>query len=738
MGMSAAVCRVWETRAPSPARKRPETTVFRAGLVNRLRAARHVPLVVVTAPAGYGKTTLIAEWAQRDHRSFAWCHVDEHTHTAVFVEGLAAAVAAVSVSGQRSLETRGRGRRALGSSVARLVQGLSSLDDAVIVLDGIDLVRDRDTAELLTALADSLAAGSQLALVGRADPPLPLSRLRARGHLFELGACDLRFGDREAATLLRKTGVDLSPAAVHNLNERLDGWPLGLRLAAQSLQSGRDELESVREYFGRELLSRLSDEDADVLTRTAVLDHLSGPICDAVTGGSDSAALLERLERSNVFVFPLDRERQSYRLHRTLREVLLAELERRAPEPAATLRIRASDWYREHGEMDAAIGYAHAAHDVERVADFVAASVLPFSSSIPDGTAERWLAEIDDEAVLERNPAAAAVGALTHARSWRPDTAERWAAVVARGCRVGAPASAGISASTWSALLRTVLGDRRGDRMRDDAEAALAGLPTGSPWRIPPLLALAEAARLEADPKASDELFTEAGEEAAASHLPVLQVVALAFRSLLAPTALAWDRADSLAARAEAVVSEAGLQGEATSACVHVAVARTALRHGDWVTARRAVDCAEGLAAGLTDAMSWLTIEVRLELASIHLALGDAAHASAQLDEADAILSRRPQHPGLVQRAHEIRAQAADSVSRVDDRPALTAAELRLLPLLTTHLSFQEIADELYVSRNTVKSQAISVYRKLGVSARAEAIARAAAVGLTGANAGRW
>jgi len=151
-----------------------------------------------------------------------------------------------------------------------------------------------------------------------------------------------------------------------------------------------------------------------------------------------------------------------------------------------------------------------------------------------------------------------------------------------------------------------------------------------------------------------------------------------------------------------------------------------------------AIDRAEALAARSTDAvMAWLSVEVRLELASIHLALGDAARAAAQVDQAEAILSRRPHHPGLSSRAREIRAQAAAATSRVDARPALTAAELRLLPLLTTHLSFQEIADEIRLSRNTVKSQAISVYRKLGVSARGEAIARAAAAGLTGVAAGR-
>jgi LuxR family transcriptional regulator, maltose regulon positive regulatory protein len=739
VGMSAAGCRAWETRTPNPARERLEATVFRPGLVNRLRAARHVPLVVVTAPAGYGKSTLVADWAQRDDRAFTWCHVDEHTHSAVLVERLAAAVAVVAdASGDRLTEARGRGRRALGSSVARLLQALGSLHDAVIVLDGIDLVRDTDAAELLAVFADSLGAGSQLALVGRAEPLLPLSRLRARGHLFELGIRDLRFSDREAATLLRNTGLDISASAVRGLNERLDGWPLGLRLAAQSLESGQDELALVRHYFRDELLARLPDGELDFLTRTSVLDRLSGPICDAITGGSGSAAILERFERSNLFLLPLDRERRSYRLHRALREVVLAELERSKPRSAAELRTHASDWCRERGELEAAIGYAHAAHDVDRVAGLVAASVLPFSSSMQPATVERWLAEIDDDALLERNPAAAAVGAMTHAGSGRIDMAERWAAVVARGCRVGAPASAGASANTWSALLHAVLGDRRGSRMQDDADAALAGLTTGSPWRAPPLLTLAEAARLEADPQASDELFAQAAEEAAVSHLPVLRVVALAFRSLLASEASAWDRASSLAAIAESVVTESGLQNDATSACAHVAVARPALRHGDWTTVRRAIHRAEALAARSTDAvMAWLSVEVRLELASIHLALGDAARATAQVDEADAILSRRPQHPGLSSCAREIRAQAAAAASRVDDRPALTAAELRLLPLLTTHLSFQEIADEIRLSRNTVKSQAISVYRKLGVSARGEAIARAAAVGLTGAAAGR-
>jgi LuxR family transcriptional regulator, maltose regulon positive regulatory protein len=695
MGMSAAACRAAERRTPGSAHGLSERAVFRTGLVNRLRAARQVPLVVVTAPAGYGKTTLVTDWMGRDDRRFAWCHLDEHDDSVSVVEKLLVAVATL----------RGSARRPRAQSTAALQRGLRSLEEVVIVLDGIDLVTDPDCAPLLSACADALAAGTQLALVGRGEPPLPLPRLRAHGELLELDLHDLRFSDREASALLRSTSVELPPHAVPELNERLEGWPLGLRVAASSLQGSADELELLEGYFGAEVLSRLAEEDLVA--------------CDAITGASGSAAVLERLDRANVFMLPLDRERRCYRLHPAFRAVLLAQLERHEPESVVGLRTRAADWHREQGDLDAALGYAHAAHDRERLADLVGLSVLPLSSCVPADVAALWLAEIDDEALLERRPAAAAVGALTHAASGRTGAAGRWAAAT--------------HDRTWSALVRALLGGD-GPGRRADAEEALAGLMTGSPWRVPALLALAEAMRLEGALQAADDVLAEAGEEAAASGRPALQAVALALRSLLASTTRAWDRARSLAERASSVVHDAGLEGDVSSACASVAEARVALRDGDHGAARRAVAPAD--AARLpASPMAWLELEVNLELADIDLALGDLGLAFAALDAADGILARHPQHPAFTQRTLDLRARAT-ALSHSGERTALTPAELRLLPLLTTHLSFQEIAQELYLSRNTVKSQAISIYRKLGVSARGQAIERAAAVGLAGTTVG--
>jgi LuxR family maltose regulon positive regulatory protein len=718
--------------------ERHATTVTRAGLVNRLRAATAAPVVLVNAPAGYGKTTLVAEWARRDGRPFAWYRVEAGDDAVTFIDHVASAVMAVQPWNELFEHLLARRHRA-EEMVALLGQVLaSSPTPMVIVLDDVELLGEPDSSRMLGRLVDELPPLSQLALVGRSAPALPFARLRARGQLVELGLDDLRFSSRETVALLRNLGVTLPPEQVAALSDAVEGWPAGLYLAALSLRaSGADSVRPVVEsapmlldYCRIELLSNLPEDDVEFLTRISVLERLCGPLCDAVADVTGSAERLERLERRNFFLVPLDRERRWYRIHGVLRGVLASELERSEPGFARTLRRRAAAWCAACGDPELGLEYAHSAGDCRQLVELIERSALPFTATAHAAKVERWLGALDEEALLERHPGTAAIGALTWAMIGHRQNANRWAATLQRSesdpDRRGKAAAA---AASFGPLLSALMAPRSPERMAADAERALDAFRPANVWRPVALLALGFAHRLAGDAASADSALREAADDAAVHSVPGVESAVAGYRSLLATEAGDSAQADALADDALRIVSESRLEDHVASLFAYAASARAALRNGDSLGVRADLDHSARLLPGLTDAIGSFAVFLRLEFARVYLALGDTDEAARLMDEVDRTFARR--RLGILRdEARELRAQLETSALRGARTASLTAAELRLLPLLTTHLSFREIAEQLYVSRNTVKTQAISVYRKLGVSSRAEAIGRAEDLGL--------
>jgi LuxR family transcriptional regulator, maltose regulon positive regulatory protein len=705
----------------------------RAGLINRLRVARAAPVVHVNAPAGYGKTTVVAEWSRRDGRPFAWYGVDAADDPESFVAHLATAVAR-AVGGDA---TEWDGRRP-DETVALLRHAIvASNSPIVVVLDDIDLLQGLEAARLLGCFAEELPPGSQLVLITRSDPPLPLARFRARGQLVEFGIDDLRFTNREASALLRIVGVDARQADIAVLNDAVEGWPAGLYLAALSLRSsGGNPAEAdvgmMFDYFRGELLARLPDGEVRFLTRISVLDRLCGPLCDVVAETGGSADMLERLERSNMFIVPLDRERHWYRIHGVFRRALLAELQGREPAQVATLRKRAAEWCALHGDHDLAVDYARAAGNVELLSSLLVSSPLPFAATGRPARVQRWLEALDDDAVLERNPVLASIGALTWAMTGRADAADRWADAAERGSE-RARARRKATGGAWQALLRSLMSPSGVEEMCSNAERAVATLPLGSAWRAPALLVLGSAQALAGDIKRAESILAEAADTAASAGDKAVESVVLGYQSMLAATRGDHPRADALADAARRIVRDARLENYVASLFAVAASAQSALRRGDWSQVRADLERADDLLPRLTHAIASFAVLLRLEFARVHLALGDAEGGTRLLEEIEEIFARRPGFGLLRNETLQLRAQIEADAHRYAGKPAtLTAAELRLLPLLTTHLSFREIAERLYVSRNTVKTQAISVYRKLGVTSRGDAIGRAGDLGLVG------
>jgi LuxR family maltose regulon positive regulatory protein len=743
LGKNGAAFEIIQSKLAIPSLR--SALVRRTALVNRLRASSDSRVVRVVAPAGYGKTTLLAQWAARDARPFAWVSLDDRDNDpAAFLTYVAAALNTVKRIDPAVFRGAASGRDSIWSiGVPRLGAALASMPEPIVlVLDDVHELRDRDCLDALKPLSKHLQPGSQLVLSGRAEDGLPLARLRTTGRLLEIGRVDLALSDSQASSLLSAAGVDVSDAEAQELNGRAEGWAAGLYLAALFMQesgdsgaaafSGNDRF--VADYLRSEHLSRLKRADVEFLTRTAVLDRMCGGLCDELLERTDSARRLQALEEANFFVVALDHNRERYRYHHLFREMLLAELERLEPGRAAVLHRRAAAWLDRHGEPEAAIEQASAAGDLDEVARLVSTFALPFYRSGRVATVERWLSWFDDPELLDGYPAVAAFGAWVNALRGRPDDAQRFAYALEHSSDAGPMLDGSTSPRPWAAMVRALLCQHGIDAMQSDAQLALEELAPASFWRPISLLLLGVATLLEGDVGRAEEVLAKTAEEAVGSGAIYAGVVAHSELALLALARQDDAKAELELARAREFLEHQPVEDYLPAAIYLAASARVALASGQAATARTPLVSAMRMRPQLTRAIPWFGVQTRLELAAAHLALADVDGARTLLREADDVLHHRPDLGTLGRQAHELRTQLANAGS-VDRGWAstLTAAELRLLPLLTTHLSFREIAERLYISRNTVKSQAISVYRKLDASSRSEAIERAVELGLVDA-----
>jgi LuxR family transcriptional regulator, maltose regulon positive regulatory protein len=720
----------------------PPWAVPRTALVNRLRATP-ASLVTLIAPAGYGKTTLAGQWAERDRRPFAWLSLDERDDDpALLVGHVAAALERIRPEGAIGFTSpRPRRESTWMAELHRLAGWLSSIPDFVLVVDDAHLVRSRNSATVISTLAEHVPPRSTLTVAARLSPRLPIGRLRAAGKLFELRASDLTLTRRESEALLRGLAADLPEEDAAELLVRCEGWAAGIHLSAlasrertgpvpgRGVAGGDDRF--LAEYFRSEFLSQLAPDLRTFLRRTSVLEQLTAPVCDAVLEGNGSGPVLASFERLHVLITPLDRHGETYRCHPLLRDLLARELAEYEPELRPVLHRRAADWFESHGDPESALRHAEAGGDVDRQARVVAAIALPAYSRGRLADVERWLGAFEDQTRLERYPRVAVIGCWIHALRGRPAAAERWLAAAERGTLVETTLDGEASAGPSVALLQAALCRDGVDRMTTDIERALTGLPPSSHWRPAALLLLGAALVLRGHDAVADAIFAEAEESAERLGATDIQISAISQRSLLASAHDEHAAAELHSLRGRALAEEAQLDGYATNALELVASARTSLRTNGWDQARSNLTIAKGLTPLLTDALPWLAVQTRLELSRAHLALRDADAARALLSEALDILRRRPGLGVLSEQVSELRTEV-DALCAAAERngSGLTRAELRLLPLLATHLSFREIGTRLHVSRNTVKTQAISVYRKLGVSSRSDAIDQAVRLGL--------
>ena len=719
-------------------------TVGRWPLIERLAGGDPRPIVSVVAPPGYGKTTLLSQWAERNGLSFAWVSVEEPDNDPkVLLTYIAAALDAVEPIDERVFDALASpGSSVPGSVVPRLGLAFSSMTSPVVlVLDDVHVLRNRECQAALSVLADHVPGGSRLALAGRAEPPLRIARLRAEGRILEIGPGDLALTCEEASSLLRSAGVALGGDEVAELHRRTEGWPAGLYLAALYLNEGGPLASAavsfggddrlVSEYMESEFLTRISWRQRAFLTRTAVLERMSGPLCEAVLELSGSAVTLADLARSNLLLVPLDRRGEWYRYHHLFRDMLLAELERLEPGLIPVLRRRAAGWCLRNGRAEEALEYSMAAGDVEAAAGLIEKLVVPAHRQGRVPTVRRWLRWLEDRDGIEGHPMAAVLASLFCALTGRPVEAERWADAVDRW-QYGDPVRpSDPSTEAWAAVLRTFLCRRGVEQMRADADEAVRRFAAQSFVTPAPALLQGTARILCGDLDGGDASLADGvsvGEKVGA-HEDI--ALALCERSLVAMARSEWGRAEVLAGQAHAVLRRAGVEESYATPLVSAVQARTAMHRGDLPAARQHLVSAQRQRPLLTYALPYFAVQARIELIRVHLALADLAAARTLMREVDELVRRRPGLGKLADEAEALRARLLlERGSGVLGASALTGAELRLLPMLSTHLSFPEIAEEMFLSRNTIKSEANSLYRKLGASTRSQAVARSRELGL--------
>ncbi len=460
-------------------------TIRRSSLIERLGRDGGRPIVSVVAPAGYGKTTLLSQWAERSGQAFAWVSVDDRDNDPkILLTYVATALDAVQPVGRRVFEALASPVSSVpGSVVPRLAAALAALTSPVVlVLDDVHLLHNSVCRAALSVLADHVPAGSRLVLAGRAEPPLRIARLRAEGKVTEIGPDDLPLTRKEASALLHAAELALGEDEVAELHRRTEGWAAGLYLAALAIReggwpqgaggsfSGGDRF--VSEYVESEFLSRLSGQQRMFLTRTAVLERMSGPLCEAVLELPGSAATLAELARSNSLLVPLDRRGQWYRYHHLFRDILLAELERLQSGLIPALRRRAAAWCLHNGLPEEALEYAMAAGDADLAARLVEELWHPTYRQGRITTLQGWFRRLDEQGGIEGHPLAAVFAALTAGAIGQPAEAERWANLVDRWQYQNGARPADPAAEAWAALMRAWNCRRGVEQMRADAEEA--------------------------------------------------------------------------------------------------------------------------------------------------------------------------------------------------------------------------------------------------------------------------
>jgi LuxR family transcriptional regulator, maltose regulon positive regulatory protein len=715
-------------------------------------------LTLIRAPAGWGKTTLLADWyaSALKTRSFAWLALDRGDNDSVrfwtyLIEAVRSQQPAI---GTESLPMLRVPRVDIVAEVlpALCAELMAESSELVLVLDDYHLVTNPEVDEGLAYLVDHLPRTLELVLASRTEPPLPLARMRAGGDLVEIDAEKLSFSEDEADLLLNElNGLGLDHQAVLRLRDRTEGWAAGLYLAALTLRGRPDPAAFIQDFAGddRHVVDYLStevlvgqpEETRTFLLQTSILDRFCASLCDAVTQRHDSRRILRGLEASNFFLVPLDTKREWYRYHHLFGELLRHELrlaesqnvpaQNVASQNVAALHRRACAWHREFGSVSDAIHHATAAGEVADASEMILSHWLEARDHARLETILAWLGGLPLEAVTG-DARLCLVKATTLQEVGRIDEANHWleAALVGNTFFASDPSTAsGLAACR--AINQYFRGDAAG--IRETAGPALDDGSSGSDyWRSALLTTLGTA------------LFVGGrGDEAAlvlerAIHAGEQSGHALALIHALGWCAIVYvergdsDRAYSVMRRINSLFSrQPGLRAYYGAAMAHIAQGALRAQHHELSEAEE--ELVRGIELARRGDAKFELVYGLTAYARLKAAQGDRRRGEELLQKARAALQACVDPGVLTQLVADAERQVRIKIRPTSPRAyadELSDRELAVLRLLHTDLTQREIAEHLYLSFNTVKTHTKSIFRKLDVSTRNDAVARARDLGL--------
>lgn len=718
---------------------RQDGAISRHRLIEGARASG-ARVVSVTAPAGYGKSTMLAEWASDESRSVAWVSLDRtDDDPASLLSAIATASSSLSPAAASVVaDMRGIGASALGRSAPLLAAALAAAtSEFVLFIDDLHRASSADCQDVLEVLLSRVPRGSQVVVASRSEPLL-IARLRAAGEVWEVGVDDLSLGRDDARAIFDRAGAQgVADADLDGIVEKCEGWPTGLFLCALVARAGGDAASVtgddryLADYLYRECLERLPGDMQDFLRRSSVLDAMSPSACNAVLGIEDSRSRLREVETASLFLIPMDRNRGLFRYHALFRKFLLTDLERAEGTGAvAALHRRAAVWHEEHGASAVAVEHLLHAGETEDAAELVAELSLPMYNIGRANTVRRWLDQLGDAVVRSHPPLAVAMVWSTVLFGDVP-AAERWSAVLDAMDFSEHADEERVALESARAMVRVASAANGMDRLTRDAEYALRHEPASSPWRDQAMHLWGIACVLRGDDDTARRAFAEAIELSAVTGNVDNDILSEPELALLAIDKGDWGLAGIYTRRGLAAIVAGHMDGYPTTALALAVAARVALHDGDREHGERLLARAMVARVRCTYLMPWYSIRVRLNLAKAHVALGDRSAAWHLLREIDDLLHKRPDVGVLSDQIEDFRQSLQAQPSGGGSVP-LTPAELRLLPYLQTHLTIAEIGQRLFISRNTVSSEVGSIYRKLGVTTRGAAVERAVSLGLLG------
>jgi LuxR family maltose regulon positive regulatory protein len=623
------------------------------------------------------------------------------------------------------------------TTLPMLINDLAELPHRVVlVLDDYHLITNGECHETVGFFIEHLPETIHLVISTRSDPPLGLGRLRARGEVNELRTEQLVFSEEETTSLLgERLGLRMGRADIDELLERTEGWPAGIYLAALSMR-GRDPHAFVSSLRGRsryivdllaeEVLATLSEEEGHFMVRTSVLERMSGPLCDEVLEMEGSGKLLRELAHSNLLVVPLDDGGEWYRYHRLFADFLLYELKNTDPKLVPVLHGRASIWFEREGHVDKAIEHAAAAGEYERAGQLIARHWFGYVVTGHTATLKGWLDALPEDFVGRAAPLSIVEAWICALQGQREET-ERYLMLAEDSRYQGNLPDGTASVEAGVTLVRGFFGYGGVGAWVEAAEQATRL----EDRRVSPRTALAclglGMGRYCSGDTAGARGLLEEGIRLTRSDQPVLRIAMLSFLSFAVLDEGYSNDAEVLAREACALVDGSKLHGIPQAGLAAIALGRVLAKRGNLAEAQTELESGLSARRRLPAMSPWPTLVGLLALAEVLIARGDRSEARAVLTEARAIVELYPDagiFPDLFERQErKLRRTKRSRTGSMDGQ--LTERELEVLRLLDGDLPVSELGKLLYVSPNTIRTHVKSIYRKLGVSSRKEAVEQA-------------